>query len=109
MSDEVTGKCAHSADSPDISANRREFLARIPAAAAITVAGTTIPFVSSTEAGQGSSGASHGAVDERAIDSLQVRLEAAQAEAAVPTPPQINRDEQNYPNFIGNFSKGLPM
>jgi hypothetical protein len=36
-------------------------------------------------------------------------LEAAQAEAAVPTPPQItNRDEQNYPNFIGNFSKGLP-
>ncbi|HEV2100391.1 MAG TPA: vanadium-dependent haloperoxidase [Stellaceae bacterium] len=36
-------------------------------------------------------------------------MQAAQDEVAVPTPQQVtNRDEQNYPNFIGNYSKGLP-
>jgi membrane-associated phospholipid phosphatase len=93
----------------DILANRREFFTRIPAAAAITVAGAAVPFGSSAEAGQDPLAGSNGPAGERAADSFQVRLEAARSEAALPTPKQItNRDEQYYPNFIGNFSKGLP-
>jgi hypothetical protein len=42
-------------------------------------------------------------------DSYQVREEAARVEGEVPVPKQIsNCDEQNYQNFIGNYSKGLP-
>ncbi len=72
------------------------------------MAGTAVPFGSPVEAGQDPFG-SNGAANERIVDLFQVRLQAAQAEATVPTPTQItNRDEQNYPNFIGNYSKGLP-
>jgi hypothetical protein len=106
---EATRKHPRRAVDYDISANRREFLARVPAAAAITAAGAAVPFGSSAEAAQAPSGGSSGLGSVRAADSFQVRLEAAQQEAAVPTPKQItNRDEQTYPNFIGNYSKGLP-
>jgi hypothetical protein len=88
----------------DNSATRREFLTGIPGA----VAATVVPFASSAEAGDGSSGDSTDA-RERVIDSYQIREEAARAETKVPIPKQItNGDEQNSPNFIGNFSKGLP-
>src|SRR6202795_2618449 len=41
--------------------------------------------------------------------SFQIRLKAAIAERKVPVPPQINNgDEALYPNFIGNYSQGLP-
>jgi hypothetical protein len=41
--------------------------------------------------------------------SFRIRLKAAIAEGKVPTPPQIsNGDERRYPNFIGNYSQGLP-
>jgi hypothetical protein len=93
----------------DSSANRREFLARIPAAAALTVGAAAVPFGSPAEAGQDPPGGSNGAGNERATDSFQTRLEAARSEAVVPIPKQItNHDEQKYPNFIGNYSKGLP-
>ncbi len=50
-----------------------------------------------------------GAVNKRATDAFQIRFDAAQEEAEVPTPPQIaNGDEQKYPNFIGSYHKGLP-
>jgi hypothetical protein len=91
------------------SANRREFLARIPAAAALTVGAAGVPLGSPAKAGQDPPGGSNGAGNERATDSFQTRLAAARSEAAVPIPKQItNQDEQNYPNFIGNYSKGLP-
>src|SRR5271154_6657938 len=114
MNDEVPVKRARRAASPraierNRPASRREFLTRIPTAAAMTVAGAAVSFSSSTEADQDPLGGSNGAGNERAADSFQVRLEAAQSEAAVPIPEQITkRDEQNYPIFIGNFSKGLP-
>ncbi len=93
----------------DSSANRREFLARIPAAAALTLGAAAVPFGSPAEADQDPRGGSNGAGNERVADSFQTRLKAARSEAAVPIPKQItNRDEQNYPNFIGNYSKGLP-
>jgi hypothetical protein len=114
MNDEVPVKRARRVASPraidrNRLASRRELLTHIPAVAAMTVAGAAVSSSSSAEAGQDPLGGPNGAGNERAADSFQVRLEAAQSEAAVPIPKQItNRDEQNYPNFIGNFSKGLP-
>ena len=91
------------------SASRREFLARIPVAAAPPVGTAAVPFGSPAEAGQDPRGGSNGAGNERVSDSFQTRLEAARSEAPVPIPKQItNQDEQNYPNFIGNYSEGLP-
>jgi hypothetical protein len=41
--------------------------------------------------------------------SYRIRRRAAIAERRVPVPPQIaNGDEARYPNFIGNYSQGLP-
>jgi membrane-associated phospholipid phosphatase len=65
----------------------------------------------SAEASEGPHDGSKGAANERALDSFQVRLEAARAEAKVPIPAQIpNGDEQTYQNqkYIGNYTKGLP-
>ena len=89
-------------------ASRREFLTRIPTAAAMTAAATAVPYGSAAKAGQDPVGSGNGAAGVRAPDSFQVRLQAARTEAAVPIPKQTpNRDEQIYPNFIGNFSKGM--
>jgi hypothetical protein len=60
----------------DNSATRREFLTGIPSA----VAAAAVPFASSAEAGDGSSGDSSDA-RERVIDSYQIREEAARAES----------------------------
>ena len=41
--------------------------------------------------------------------SFQIRLGAAIAEREIHSPRQINNgDEDLYPNFIGNYSQGLP-
>jgi hypothetical protein len=49
-----------------------------------------------------------GAISRAAV-SYEIREQAARQESQIPTPSQFtNRDEQNYPNFIGNFHKGLP-
>jgi hypothetical protein len=46
--------------------------------------------------------------NKRAGASFQIRLDAAQEQAELPAPQQIaNGDEQKYPNFIGNYHKGL--
>jgi hypothetical protein len=91
----------------DHSKSRREFLIRIPAVAAVTLASAAVPVISPGEAAEPKDSA--GAADNRAADSFQTRLNAAQEESEVPTPPQIaNRDDQKYPNFIGNYHKGLP-
>ncbi len=61
------------------------------------------------EAHQESSGGTPGTGADRVLDSYQVRVDAARAQASVPVPKQMtNGDEQNYQNFIGNFHKGLP-
>lgn len=87
----------------DKSASRREFLTGIPgAAAAITLASAAAPVGSSAAAGAGDG-------TDRAGDSYEVREEAARAESRISPPRQIpNGDEQQYPTFIGNYSKGLP-
>jgi hypothetical protein len=51
---------------------------------------------------------SSGAGNKRAADSFQLRLDAVQEEAELPTPRQIaNGDEQKYPNLIGSHHKGV--
>jgi hypothetical protein len=41
--------------------------------------------------------------------SYRIRNRAAIAERKIPTSPQVsNGDETRYPNFIGNYSQGLP-
>ena len=89
------------------STSRREFFTRIPGVAAVTLASAAVPAISHAEATE--SKGSPGAANKRAAASFQIRLDAAQEEAEVPTSPQnANRDEEKYPNFIGNYHKGLP-
>src|SRR5271166_2902138 len=89
----------------DSSATRREFFIRLPGAAALTAAVSAVPLGSSAKAdGTDSVGT------QRALDSYQIREEAARAESNAPIPKQVtNGDEQNPRlKFIGNYSKGLP-
>ena len=89
----------------DTSPSRRQLFARVSSASAISLASTVTPFGSSAELGQGALGGAH----ERVTDSYQVREEAARFERQLPVPRQTtNGDEQEYQNFIGNYSKGLP-
>jgi hypothetical protein len=93
----------------DGSATRREFLRQIRGGAAVTLASTAVSFESSAEADEGSPGNYNGGSVERVLDSYQNRVDAALTERQVPIPTQItNGDELRYPNFIGNYSKGLP-
>ena len=94
------------AEGPNLS-SRRDFLTRIPGAAGLGLASVGIASGSPAEAAP--QDLSIAAATKRAIDAFQIRLEAAQAEADVAVPRQItNGDESRYPNFIANFSKGLP-
>src|SRR6266850_2590215 len=88
---------------------RRQFLARIRGGAGAALVSSAVSFGSSAEANQESSDGTLGTGADRVLDSYQVRVDAARAEASIPVPKQItNGDEQNYRNFIGNFHKGLP-
>jgi hypothetical protein len=89
------------------STSRREFFTGISGAAAVTLASAAVPLISSAEATEPKD--SSDSANKRAADSFQIRLDAAQDEAGLPTPRQIaNGDEQKYPNFIGSYHKGLP-
>jgi hypothetical protein len=89
----------------DRRATRRDFLSRIPGAAAVTVVSSAVPFAH--EAARADT--SDGSGSDRVRDSYENREEAAREESKLPVPRQItNGDEQRYSNFIGNFSKGLP-
>ena len=91
------------------STTRRQFLARIRGGAGAALASSAVSFGSSAQADQESSGGTLGTGADRVLDSYQIRVDAARAEASIPVPKQrTNGDEQNYPNFIGNFHKGLP-
>src|ERR1700738_2029880 len=97
------------APSSGSSTTRRQFLARIQGGAGVTLASSAVSFGSSAQAHQESSGRTPGTGADRVLDSYQVRVDAARAEASIPVPKQMtNGDEQNYRNFIGNFHKGLP-
>ena len=94
------------------SLSRRSFLGRASTSTAVAAAGVSFPVLLLSD-----NVAARGATDEgddegdssRRERSFQIRVKAAIAERKVPVPPQINnRDEELYPNFIGNYSQGLP-
>jgi hypothetical protein len=102
------------------SSSRRAFLSQVGGAAATIAAGATLAqgsraatssgnatqdFGRSQEAASAESGVSGRA---RAVQAFNNRVSAAQSELSVRTPNEItNGDEQRFPNFIGNYSKGL--
>ena len=93
----------------DNTTTRRNFLKQIRGAAAVTLASTTVTSASSAKADPGPVSDVDRDDIERVLDSYENRVQAARAETKIPVPRQItNADERRYPNFIGNFSKGLP-
>ena len=97
------------------SLSRRSFLGRASTSTAFAAASVGFPALLITEnaAARGAAGISDQDDEEadssRRGRSFQIRLKAAIAERKVPVPPQINNgDEELYPNFIGNYSQGLP-
>jgi hypothetical protein len=76
----------------------------VAAASIVANALQTSPVASSVTEGS-KAGSSPG----RRAKCLSVRRSIAQQESQIPAPAQItNGDEERYPDFIGNFSKGLP-
>src|ERR1700676_1600614 len=97
------------------SLSRRSFLGRASTSTAVAAASVGFPALLLTENGAARGVAripdqgDEGDDSSRRERSFQIRLKAASAERKVPVPPQINNgDEALYPNFIGNYSQGLP-
>src|SRR5262244_1624160 len=91
------------------TATRRDFLTQIRGAAAVTLASTAVTSASPAKADTLRVSNVDRDDIERVLDSYENRVEAAGAETKIPVPRQItNGDERRYPNFIANFSKGLP-
>jgi hypothetical protein len=103
------------ANSTSNSLSRRSFLGRAGTSTAVAAATVGLPTLLLTE-NAGARGVARIADqndDEedssRKGRSFRIRLKAASAERKIPVPPQIdNGDEALYPNFIGNYSQGLP-
>ena len=96
------------------SLNRRSFLGRTGASTVAAAAAGVLP---SLLLGENARAGGLGSREERFEDArdsrsarcFEIRMNAAIAERKIPAPPQINNgDEALYPNFIGNFSQGLP-
>jgi hypothetical protein len=86
------------------SLTRRSFLGRTGVSSVVVAAASAgLPSLLAANA-EGQVGG-----PDRAGRSFQLRVNAASRELHVPIPPQINNgDEARNPNFIGNFSQGLP-
>jgi hypothetical protein len=91
--------------------DRRKFLLQAGAAATVAAGVLAAPSVASAQSGDTDSlgGVQHPGLGNRRVrESFENRVNAASREALVPVPRQItNGDERNFPNYIGNFSKGL--
>ena len=87
------------------SFSRRSFLGRAGASTLVAAAASAgLPALLSEKA-EGQIAES----DARADRSFQLRFNAAVRERNVPIPAQNNNgDEARYPNYIGNYSQGLP-
>ena len=92
--------------------HRRQFLERLGVAATLAAGALASPSDASaqlsTSLSTGTISPPPGVTNPRVIQSYDNRVKAATAEALIPVPPQVtNRDETNFPNHIGNYSKGL--
>src|SRR5580693_4786737 len=97
------------------SLSRRSFLGRASTSATVAAASVGFPALLLTENVEARGVARITDQDDDEDDSsrrgrsFRIRLNAATAERKVPIPHQINNgDEALYPNFIGNYSQGLP-
>jgi hypothetical protein len=97
-----------SVENPDTnstgSLTRRSFLGRTGVSSVVVAAASAgLPSLLTANA-EGQVGG-----PDRAGRSFQLRVNAAFLEHSVPIPAHINNgDETRYPNYIGNFSQGLP-
>jgi hypothetical protein len=92
--------------------NRRKFLEQAGAATAVAAGVLAAPPLASAQSSSSGSirGVPHpsGISNNRVLQSFENRVGAAMREALVPVPHEItNGDERNFPNYIGNYSKGL--
>ena len=104
----ATLPCRRASEIPD----RRKFLKQAGAAATVAAGVFAAPSVASAQSGNSDNlrGVKHpeGVTNHRVLQSFENRVNAASQEALVPVPRQItNGDERNFPNYIGNYSKGL--
>ncbi len=98
-----------------VGSGRREFLEQVGVAATLAVGVLASPSTASAQLGgtlgSGSPGSVSppvGVTNPRVIQSFNNRVNAATAESLIPVPQQVtNGDETNFPNHIGNYSKGL--
>jgi hypothetical protein len=91
--------------------SRRSFFGRVSASTAVAAAtGVGLPsFLLSKKVNADDGDGDADDASSRRGRSYRIRKDAAMAERKVPTPRQIsNGDETRYPNFIGNYSQGLP-
>jgi hypothetical protein len=91
--------------------SRRSFFGRMGASTALAAAtSAALPSLLLGETAKADDG--DGDADDpasRRERSYRLRQKVALAERDIPTPPHIpNGDEKLYPNFIGNYSQGLP-
>lgn len=99
-----------SSENPTESTSRRQFIGRLgyAAAASLVVGATGVSPEAKAASEQNSPSATGSNRSQRTQQSFQNRQNAGIAELNVPIPAEItNGDEQRYPNFIGNYSKGL--
>ncbi len=92
--------------------SRRAFLSQVSGAAAATLAAGAIvsaPTAAAASAQQDPGSQDSGDQDRgRAQKCFNIRVNAAQAELRLRVPGEVtNGDEARFPNYIGNFSKGL--
>ena len=95
--------------------DRRKFLEQVGVAATLAAGALVNPSAASAQLsgtlGSGSPGNVSppvGVTNPRVIQSFNNRVNAATAESLIPVPQQVtNGDETNFPNYIGNYSKGL--
>jgi hypothetical protein len=121
-SEEIQDRFDGNVEAQDLAANstsnslsRRSFLGRVGTSTAVAAASVGFPALLLTENVEARSVARIADQDDDEDDSsrrgrsFRIRLKAATAERKVPTPRQINNDDEAlYPNFIGNYSQGLP-
>jgi hypothetical protein len=88
---------------------RREFLRQLGGVAAATVAAGSIGVAPLVATAGASTASVRKTPKGRMQDCYDIRIDAARETGKIAMPAQItNGDEQRYPNFIGNYSKGLP-
>jgi hypothetical protein len=99
---------ASTAESNPLS--RRAFFGCVSASTVVAAAGAGLPsFLLSEKASADDGDGDADDASSRRGRSYRIRKDAANEERRIPTPLQIsNGDETRYPNFIGNFSQGLP-